>query len=295
LALGLFLGIVAAFVRSSFIEQRLRDPHEVEADTGLPVFSTIPLSNAQSAIAKRRLSGATGVRLLAIENPDDPAVESLRSLRTAMQFAMLESPNNRVLISGPTPGVGKSFVTANFAALMAAAGKRTLLIDADLRRGHTHQYFGLQRHGGLSELIAGSLTVQQTVHRQVVPNLDFLATGQLPPNPSELLVSDSFKTALERLSEQYDLVVIDTPPVLVAADTSTVAAHAGTVLLVARADQSTMGELKESTRRLAMGGKAATGVLLNAMDVGRRAYAPYKYGRYRYTNYNYESILPEEQ
>ncbi|SDD20207.1 polysaccharide biosynthesis tyrosine autokinase [Variovorax sp. LjRoot84] len=295
LALGLFLGIVAAFVRSSFIEQRLRDPHEVEADTGLPVFSTIPLSPAQSAIAKRRLSGATGVRLLAIESPDDPAVESLRSLRTAMQFAMLESPNNRVLITGPTPGVGKSFVTANFAALMAAAGKRTLLIDADLRRGHTHQYFGLQRHGGLSELIAGSLTVQQTVHRQVVPNLDFLATGQLPPNPSELLVSDSFKTALERLSEQYDLVVIDTPPVLVAADTSTVATHAGTVLLVARADQSTMGELKESTRRLAMGGKAATGVLLNAMDVGRRAYAPYKYGRYRYTNYNYESILPEEQ
>ncbi|MBT2323195.1 polysaccharide biosynthesis tyrosine autokinase [Variovorax paradoxus] len=295
LALGLFLGIVAAFVRSSFIEQRLRDPHEVEADTGLPVFSTIPLSPAQSAIAKRRLSGATGVRLLAIESPDDPAVESLRSLRTAMQFAMLESPNNRVLISGPTPGVGKSFVTANFAALMAAAGKRTLLIDADLRRGHTHQYFGLQRHGGLSELIAGSLTVQQTVHRQVVPNLDFLATGQLPPNPAELLVSESFKTALERLSEQYDLVVIDTPPVLVAADTSTVAAHAGTVLLVARADQSTMGELKESTRRLSMSGKAATGVLLNAMDVGRRAFAPYKYGRYRYTNYNYESILPEEQ
>ena len=295
LALGLFLGIVAAFVRNSFVEQRLRDPHEVEAVTGLPVFSTIPLSPAQSAIAKRRLCGATGVRLLAIESPDDPAVESLRSLRTAMQFAMLESPNNRVLISGPTPGVGKSFVTANFAALMAAAGKRTLLIDADLRRGHTHQYFGLQRHGGLSELIAGSLTVQQTVHRQVVPNLDFLATGQLPPNPAELLVSDSFKTALERLSEQYDLVVIDTPPVLVAADTSTVAAHAGTVLLVARADQSTMGELKESTRRLSMGGRAATGVLLNAMDVGRRALAPYKYGRYRYTNYNYESILPEEQ
>ncbi len=295
LALGLFLGIVAAFIRSSFVEQRLRDPHEVEADTGLPVFSTIPLSPSQAAIAKRRLSGATGVRLLAIENPDDPAVESLRSLRTAMQFAMLESPNNRVLISGPTPGVGKSFVTANFAALMAAAGKRTLLIDADLRRGHTHQYFGLQRHGGLSELIAGSLTVQQTVHRQVVPNLDFLATGQLPPNPAELLVSDSFKTMLERLSEQYDLVVIDTPPVLVAADTSTVAAHVGTVLLVARADQSTMGELKESTRRLSMSGKAATGVLLNAMDLGRRTFAPYKYGRYRYTSYNYESILPEEQ
>lgn len=295
LMLGLFAGVLAAFVRNAFVEQRLRDPHEVEANTSLPVFSTIPVSAAQQSISQRRLSGATGMRLLAIEQPEDPAVESLRSLRTAMQFAMLESPNNRVMITGPTPGVGKSFVTANFAALMAAAGKRTLLIDADLRRGHIHQYLGLQRHGGLSELIAGSLTIQQTVHRQVAPNLDLLATGQLPPNPAELLVSDSFRSTMERLSEQYDLVVIDTPPVLVASDAATVAAHAGTVLLVARANLSTMGELKESTRRLALGGKAATGVLLNGMDLEKRAYSAYKYGRYRYTNYNYESILPEEQ
>lgn len=295
LALGLFLGILAAFIRNALIEQRIKDPHEVESQTALPVFSTIPLSPAQSEISQRRLTGATGVRLLAIERPDDLAVESLRSLRTAMQFAMLEAPNNRVMITGATPGVGKSFVTSNFAALMAAAGKRTLLIDADLRRGHLHQYLGLQRHGGLSELIAGSLTIQQTVHRQVVPNLDFLATGQLPPNPAELLTSDSFTTTLEKLSEQYDLVVVDTPPVLVASDTAAVATHAGTVLLVARANMSSMGELKESTRRLALGGKAATGVLLNAMDAKRRAYGGYKYGRYRYTNYNYESILPDEQ
>lgn len=295
LALGLFLGVVAAFVRNALSEQGIRDPHEVESQTALPVFSTIPASPAQAGISQRRLTGATGVRLLAIERPDDPAVESLRSLRTAMQFAMLEAVNNRVMITGATPGVGKSFVTSNFAALMAAAGKRTLLIDADLRRGHLHQYLGLQRHGGLSELIAGSLTIQQTVHRQVVPNLDFLATGQLPPNPAELLTSDSFTSTLGRLSEQYDLVVIDTPPVLVASDTAAIATQAGTVLLVARANLSSMGELKESTRRLALGGKAATGVLLNAMDAKRGAYGGYKYGRYRYTNYNYESILPEEQ
>ena len=295
LVLGLFLGVIAAFLRNAFVEQSIRDPHEVEANTGLPVFATIPVSATQGSIAKRRLSGATGMRLLAIEHPEDLAIESLRSLRTAMQFAMLESSNNRVMITGATPGVGKSFVTANFAALMAAAGKRTLLIDADLRRGHIHQYLGLQRHGGLSELIAGSLTIQQTVHKQVAPNLDLLATGQLPPNPSELLVSESFKTVLDKLSEQYDLIVIDTPPVLVAADTAIVATHAGTVLLVARANLSTMGELKESTRRLALGGRAATGVLLNAMEMEKRAYSSYKYGRYRYTNYNYESILPEEQ
>ncbi len=293
--LGLFLGVLAAFVRNALVEQRLKDPYEVESYTGLPVFSSIPVSPAQAQIAQRRLSGVTGVRLLAIEQPDDVAVESLRSLRTAMQFAMLEAPNNRVLITGATPGVGKSFVAANFSALMAAAGKRTLLIDADLRRGHLHQYLGLQRHGGLSELIAGSLTAQQTIHRQVVPNLDFLATGQLPPNPAELLTSESFVSMLARLSEQYDLVVIDTPPVLVASDTASVGTHAGTVLLVARVNVSTMGELKESTRRLALGGKAATGVLLNAMDTSRRSYGAHKYGRYRYTSYNYESILPENQ
>jgi tyrosine-protein kinase Etk/Wzc len=293
LALGLFLGVVAALVRNMLVEQRIRDPHEVEATTGLAVFSTIPISAQQSAIAQRRLTGATGVRLLAIEHPDDPTVESLRSLRTAMQFAMLEAPSNRVLISGATPGVGKSFVTANFAALLAASGKKTLMIDADLRRGHLHQYLGLQRHGGLSELIAGSLTVQQTVHRQVVPNLDFLATGQLPPNPAELLTSESFTNIMERLSEQYDFVVIDTPPVLVASDTSSVAVHAGTVLLVARADLSTMGELREATRRLSLGGKTAAGVLLNGIDSKRRSFGGY--GRYRQINYNYESILPENQ
>ncbi len=294
LILGLFLGVAAAFIRSFFVEQRIRDPHEVEANTALPVFTSIPLSGAQEAITKRRFTGATGVRLLAVEHPDDQAVESLRSLRTAMQFAMLEAPNNRVMVTGPTPGVGKSFVTVNFAALMAAAGKRTLLMDADLRRGHQHQYLGLQRHGGLSELIAGSLTVQQTVHRQVVTNLDFLATGQLPPNPAELLESESFRSAIDKLSESYDLIVIDSPPVLVAADAATLATYSGTVLLVARSDVSTMGELRESTRRLALGGKAATGVLLNGMSTNKRGYGTYKYGRYRYTNYNYESVLPDE-
>ena len=295
LALGLFLGVVAALVRNMLIEHRIREPHEVESQTGMAVFSTIPTSKQQVGIAQRRLTGATGVRLLAIEHPDDPTVESLRSLRTALQFAMLEAPSNRVLITGPTPGVGKSFVTANFAALLAGSGKKTLIVDADLRRGHLHQYLGLQRHGGLSELIAGSLTVQQTVHRQVVPNLDFLATGQLPPNPGELLTSESFSTALQKLSESYDYVLIDAPPVLVASDASAIAAHAGSVLLVARADVSTMGELKESTRRLSLGGKTAAGVLLNGVDSKRRTYSSYRYGRYRATDYNYESILPENQ
>lgn len=290
---GLLFGLIAAFVRHAFSEQRIRDPQELELESGLPLFATIPASEGQYRIGQRKMSGVH-TRLLAIEHPEDPAVESLRSLRTAMQFAMLEAPDNRVMIAGPTPGLGKSFVAANFAALMAASGKRTLLIDADLRRGHQHQYFGLQRHGGLSELIAGSLTPAQTIHRNVVTNLDFLATGQLPPNPAELLVSESFAKSLEQLSADYELVIIDGPPVLVASDAATVARHVGTVLMVARTGTSSLGEVREAQRRLSLSGRAVTGLLVNGMESKRRTYGNYKYGRYSYTNYDYESVMPEE-
>jgi len=294
LALGLFLGVVAALLRNMLVEHRIRDAYEVEAGTGMAVFSAIPFSERQAGIAQRRLTGPTGVRLLAVENPDDSTVESLRSMRTALQFAMLEAPSNRVMITGPTPGVGKSFVTANFAALLAASGKKVLLIDADLRRGSLHQYLGLQRHGGLSELIAGSLSMKQTIHKQVTQGLDFLATGQLPPNPGELLNSDSFASVLRQVSEDYDIVVIDTPPVLVASDASSTAVHAGTVLMVAKTDLSTMGEIRESMRRLSLGGKTAAGVLLNGVDTRRRSYGN-RHAYYTKGDYGYESILPEHQ
>jgi tyrosine-protein kinase Etk/Wzc len=285
---------VVALLRSMFVEKRIRDPYEVESGTGMAVFSTIPTSARQLPIAQRRLTGPSGTRLLAVDTPDDPTVESLRSMRTALQFAMLEAPSNRVVITGATPGVGKSFVTANFAALLAASGKKILLVDADLRRGQLHHYLGLQRHGGLSELIAGSLTVQKTVHKQVIHNLDFLATGQLQPNPGELLMSESFSNVLNTLSDQYDMVVIDTPPVLVASDAASTAAHAGTVLIVARADLSTMGEVKEAVRRLSLGGKTAAGVLLNGVDTKRRSFGSNRYGHYNSADYSYESILPDK-
>ncbi len=293
LIVGLGSGLLAAFVRNSFVEQRISDSQDLEADLGLPVLSTIPLSEAQHAIGQPRATSATGVRLLAIEQPHDPAIESLRSLRTATQFAMLDAPNNRVMITSATPEVGKTFVTLNFATLLAAAGRRVLLIDADLRRGHIHQSLALPRHGGLSEVIAGSLTAQQAVHKQVVPNLDLLTTGRLPSNPSELLLSKSFADMLDKFSQLYDLVIIDSPPVLVAADTAAMAGQAGTVLLVARANKSTLGDLRESKRRLSLGGNAATGILLNGLDGKRRGLGAYKYGRYRFRNYTYQNTRQE--
>jgi tyrosine-protein kinase Etk/Wzc len=290
LLLGLMAGVAAAIARNSFFGG-IRNPSEIEMHTGLNVYSSIPLSGAQRMIDRSIESKAPGVHILALQHSEDPAVESLRSLRTALQFAMLEAPNNRLLISGATPGVGKTFVSVNFAAITAASGKKVLLVDADLRKGRVNQFFSISRSSGLSELIAGTLSLEKAVRSSILPNLDVITTGVLPPNPAELLMSESFSQILEKLSPAYDLVIVDTAPVLVAADTASVAPLAGSLLLVARAEKTQLGELNESVRRLAHAGCSANGVILNAMDLSRRhaGSSSYKYGGYRYIHYKYKN------
>lgn len=285
---GLLVGVSIAVARS-FMFGGIRNTAEIEAHTGLNVYSTIPLSDIQLSIDKSIRAKSPGIHLLAATNPDDPAIESLRSLRTALQFAMLEAPNNRIIISGATPGVGKSFVSANFAAILAGAGRRVLLIDADLRKGYINQVFNKPRAVGLSELIAGSKKLNDCLHRNVLGNLDLLTTGVLPPNPAELLMSESFSALLDQVGGDYDIVIIDTAPVLVAADTAAVAPLAGTMLLVARADVTQLGELNETVKRISHVGSNVNGIILNAVDISRRHYGSYgyKYGGYKYTTYKY--------
>ncbi|MBC7619219.1 MAG: polysaccharide biosynthesis tyrosine autokinase [Candidatus Saccharibacteria bacterium] len=286
--IGLFLGIGLAFLRNS-LRAGIKDPADIESATGLHVFATVPHSAEQEKLTKLIKAQAPGNHLLAISQPDDPGVESLRSLRTALQFAMLDARNNVVLFTGPTPGIGKSFTSANFAAVLSAGGKRVLLIDADMRKGHLHQFFGMKRGHGLSELITGTRALSEVVLRNVAPNLDLLTTGTIPPNPGELLMSPATLQLLQTLSDQYDLVLIDTPPVLAVSDTQVIASHAGTVFLVARAEVTALGELQESVKRLGQTGVSIQGVVFNDLDTSRQRYGGYgyKYSRYRYTNYQY--------
>ena len=286
--LGLLLGIGLAFLRNS-LRPGIKDPSDIESATGLHVFATVPHSAEQEKLSRSIKSQVPGTHLLAVAHPEDPGVESLRSLRTALQFAMLDARNNIVLFTGPTPGIGKSFTSANFAAVLGAGGKRVLLIDADMRKGHLHQFFGMKRGYGLSELVTGTRTLGDVVHRAVAPNLDLLTTGTMPPNPGELLMSPAIAQLLQNLSAEYDLVLIDTPPVLAVSDTQVLAPHAGTVFLVARAEVTTLGELQESSKRLGQIGVPVNGVVFNDLDTSRQRYGGYgyKYSRYRYTNYQY--------
>ena len=288
-ALGLLAGLALAFVRNS-LRPGIKDPAEIEQRAGLHVFATVPHSNTQVVQAKDIKHKVKGNHVLATVAPQDPAIESLRSLRTALQFAMLDAANNVVLITGPTPGIGKSFTSVNFAAVLGAAGKKVLLIDADLRKGHLNQYFGLVRDKGLSEVVSGSAKLDDALHRQVVPNVDFLPTGTLPPNPAELLMTAAAQALVQQAATHYDLVLIDTPPVLAASDTAILAPLAGAVFMVARAEVTSLGELQESAKRLAQSGGQTKGVIFNDLNISKRRYGygvGYKYGRYRYTNYRY--------
>lgn len=281
--LGLLVGLGLAVIRNSF-RPVIRDASEIESQSGLNVFATVPQSDAQLALAAKITERRPGYHLLAHHNPDDPAVESLRSLRTALQFGMLDASNNIVVVTGPTPGVGKSFTSANFSAVLAAGGKRVLLIDADLRKGHIHKYFDMERGKGLSDLIAEGLAPEDVIRKSVAPQLDLITAGTSAPNPAELLMSPTTGKLLSIFSSRYDVVIIDTAPVLVVADTQVLAPHAGTVFMIARADISTMGEVQETAKRLAHSGIAVRGVVFNGLNISKRRYG---YGGYRYAQYGY--------
>lgn len=287
--LGLLAGLALAFVRNS-LRSGIKEPSEIEQHAGLHVFAIVPHSDAQTLHTKAIKDKASGNHVLAVVSPHDPVVESLRSLRTALQFAMLDTSSNMVLITGPTPGIGKSFTSVNFAAVLGAADKRVLLIDADLRKGYLNQYFGQSRERGLSEVISGSLHLNDALRRNVMPNVDFLATGTLPPNPAELLMTPTMQALLREVSGEYDLVLIDTPPVLAASDTAILAPLVGAVFMVARAEVTSLGELQESSKRLSQSGVQTRGVIFNGLNVSKRRYGygvGSKYGKYRYTNYQY--------
>jgi tyrosine-protein kinase Etk/Wzc len=289
LLLGLFLGMIVAFVKKS-LHAGIDEPEEVEKMLGVPVYATIPHSKMQQELFDQVSRKSPKLPLLAKISSMDVAVEALRNFRTALQFSMSHSKNNIVLITGPTAGMGKSFVSANLAAVMASSGKKVLLIDADFRNGHLHRYFDIGRQDGLSDAIAGTKRLEQIIHRDVTENVDFIATGTLPSNPAEVLMRPNLGTLLESLSSLYDVVLIDGAPLLAVSDTINIGVHAGAIYLLTRAGVTTPGEIAESIKRLSQAGLAAKGVVFNDLTLrpGRYGYG-YKYGTYRPVQYSFGS------
>jgi tyrosine-protein kinase Etk/Wzc len=196
----------------------------------------------------------------------------MRSLRTSMQFALMEARNHVVMLTGPASGVGKSFLTTNLAVLLAASGKKVLLIDADMRRGKLERAFGMERANGLAELLAGTVGLEQAIRTTRTPLLSFMPAGKRPENPSELLMSPRLQQYLDGLGRVYDVVFIDTPPVLAVTDASIIGKLSGTNFLVMRSGAHNEMEISDAIRRLRTAGIPLHGAIMNGMPQRSRGY-----------------------
>jgi tyrosine-protein kinase Etk/Wzc len=285
---GLALGVVVALINKRFYG-RVDGPEEIEQLLGLPISATIPFNQKEARLLRQAQSNDGKLRVLPQLTASVGAIESLRRLRASVQTAAPESRNNIIMITGPTPGVGKSFVSANFTAVLASVGKNVLLIDGDLRAGNLHRYFGLERENGLSEVIIGSTSLDAVIHRRVVDNGDFISTGSLRANPAELLAHANFGKLLRTVSAEYDFVVIDTAPVLAVSDAIAVASYAGTIFNIVRGGISTVGEIEEAVKQLNQAGRAITGIVFNDLKTRTIRYEGYGTRCEKFTCADYKS------
>ncbi|WP_410568591.1 polysaccharide biosynthesis tyrosine autokinase [Acinetobacter sp. H1(2024)] len=273
LFVGGFIGVLIALLRN-MMRSGVKDSTQIENELDLPVYATVPRSPIQEtrmSILKKKKS----IPILAVKSSDDIAIESLRSIRTAIHFALSTAKNNIIMIAGPSPEVGKSFISTNLATIFAQGNRRVLLIDADMRRGYMHKYFDIDVKPGLSELLSGQADLTQVLHKTQVANLDVITRGKSPTNPSEMLSSTQFKDLLEKFQTQYDHIIIDTPPVLAVTDGIIISQYTGVNLIVARYIKSHMKELELTVNRFEQAGVKVNGFILN--DIQRSSGGGYGY------------------
>lgn len=284
--LGLILSIVGVLLRSLF-NRGIESPAVLE-EAGLSVYASIPLSEWQKSRDNATVLNVKGARrnkqsqLLAVGNPTDLAIEAIRSLRTSLHFAMMQASNNVLMLTGVSPSIGKTFVCANLAAVISQTNKRVLLIDCDMRKGYTHELLGTTNVNGLSDVLSGMGDIRRCTQKTSVPNFDLIPRGQVPANPSELLMSDRFGELVKWASQNYDLVLIDTPPILAVTDAAIVGRHVGTTLMVARYAVNTLKEVETSMSRFEQNGIHVRGVILNSIFRRATGYQDYGYYEYEY-------------
>ncbi|HCH02765.1 MAG TPA: tyrosine-protein kinase [Vibrio sp.] len=279
---------VALVLLKTAMHRGIESPDEIE-DIGLPVYASIPLSSWQVNTDKKREKRKGNLpieqSILSIANPTDISVEAFRSLRTSLHFAMMEAKNNILMISGPGPSQGKSFISTNIATVIAQSSQKTLIIGADMRKGHIHKTFDCKVSPGLSGYLSGQVEMNDIIQSLTIDNLDCITRGDIPPNPSELLMHPRFKALLDWCSENYDFVLVDTPPILAVTDAAIIGQHVGTALMVGRFDKTTVKETTIALQRFEQNGINVKGFILNAME----AKAATAYGGYGYYHYEYKS------
>ena len=283
LVIGVMAGLAGAMLRD-LSDQRLRSSEEIASTLDLAVLGAVP--HMVDKLAQSDRGRESHMR------PRSDVAESYRTVRTAIYFGGGQDGSTKtLLVTSPSPGDGKSTSASNLAITMAQAGRRTLLIDADCRRPVQHKIFKLKDGPGLSTVLAGRATLDQAVQRTDVERLDLLPCGPLPPNPAELLDSQAFVDLLALVSERYDQVLIDSPPVVPVTDARIIAASCHATVLVLRAEKSTRRLAGYAREGLASVGAGLLGVIVNDVPRGKDGYGYYYYGYGGYSGYGtYDAV-----
>ncbi|HBS2059899.1 TPA: polysaccharide biosynthesis tyrosine autokinase [Klebsiella pneumoniae] len=290
---GIIFGLivsVAIIALRVFLRRGIESPEQLEV-LGINVYASIPVSetfakNITKGLKSNKKKSLEYDEFLAIQNPADLAIEAIRGLRTSLHFAMMEARNNILMISGASPNAGKTFVSSNLAAIISQTGKKVLFLDADLRKGYTHTLFNVSNENGLSDYLAGKVDIKNCVKQIKTAGFDFISRGMVPPNPAELLMHSRFQNLLSWASDNYDLVIVDTPPILAVTDAAIIGNYAGTTLLVARFEQNTVKEIEVSAKRFEQSGVMIKGCILNGVVKKASSYYGYGYSHYGYSYSN---------
>lgn len=271
LFLGFIFGASIVSIKSKF-SSGVKSASFIEKETGFTVYAKVPKGNPK---------GTKGTRPLAVVEPDDVAVESLRALRSSLEFSMMDEGGSVIGVSGLIPGVGKSFISVNLAALFAGLGKKVLLIDADLRKGRLHKEFGIKRGNGLSQVLLRSAKPEDVVHATEVENLFVIPCGNVPANPAELLGSKHYVELIEGFKKDYDLVIVDTPPIMLVTDAALACRVAAQVVMVIEYNKHSIEAIKDGMAQILKGNSSAhASIVINKYEHSRTEGYGYKYGKY---------------
>lgn len=277
LMLGLVFGIGIVLLRR-FLRRGIRGPQDIER-LGIPVFATVNFS--PDALQAKKSKGT--LPILALTKPDDLVIEALRSLRTALHFGMMDAQTKSILLTSAAPSVGKSFTAINLATVAAQAGQKVCIVDADLRRGNLRRFVGKEKNAaGLAEYLIDDKTLEEVLVAGPVDGLFVITTGRYPPNPSELLMRPSFEKLLQILDDDFDLIIIDSPPALAVTDPVVMGRYTGATIVIARHLETVTGEIEAVRRAFETSGVKVTGAILNGYKVAQGA----KYGD-QYPHYDY--------
>ena len=279
------------------MDNTVRTPEQAQALSMLPSLGMIPLGSKTSShgTAANRLaltSSKEAVEMVTQVRPQSQMAESYRALRTSLLLSNLGAPPKVIMVTSARPQEGKTTTSINTAIVLAQKGVRVLLIDADLRRPSVHKTLGMGPRSGLSNVLTGSATIQQTITiSPVLPNLFILPAGTPPPNPAELLASSNMRDLILELREQYDHIVIDTPPTLSVTDAVVLSPRADATILVIRSGQTTKQALRRARDILMQVNAHVAGVLLNAVDLTSPDYYYYYEYQGKYTHYYQEEPM----